>query len=529
MEKLVWPPWVGYHYEVILQATAMKAIQRASFISVVAILSITIQARAERPTVLLVKPVILCDDDGKNPARHALPKTLVDQVYTKGDLEFLYLPPAHWHFGKARRGEVNLDAIVEQGHANGMIARAPKIATLLFVSAVDGKTQPLGRGLQGGNICFVNLGAPDKMADPAERAFVVAHEVGHCLGMIHAVDDLKVPNDVPNLQGDGPFAERLAIDGLHPSQVKTLRCSPLVLPRLQFYGRQETTKLICEDSWDLPLNLLPPDNLRFEVGLAPNTDLPKNAEESLTYIKEKYAELSSEFTDKDKTQLTNWVTRLNDLTSETWPMISAIPWHFAKMQPTFCKGRPHTRGLAIVLTEGALERFRKNETQAFSILLHEKLHVIQRLMPYAFEAAFKRYGYQSITLPSDTVQRFNFVRNPDAPTSKWAIRHQEQLLLLATSLRHKGDDFEFVEKAYPTDGQSLGDPLEDSNILDHWRAGFPIPTGHDHPNEVSAYLLGQLFMADLLDKPSLLTRVQRDLLKQERPFFVEMLSVPITE
>ncbi len=38
------------------------------------------EAPEDRPRVVAVKPVILCDDDGRNPARFSLPKTLVDRV-----------------------------------------------------------------------------------------------------------------------------------------------------------------------------------------------------------------------------------------------------------------------------------------------------------------------------------------------------------------------------------------------------------------------------------------------------------------
>lgn len=483
--------------------------------------------------LILVRPLILCDDDGSNPARHALPKELVDRVYTRADLEFLYLDPVRWNHGKARRGEINLNTIVKDGHANGMIMTDPRVATLLFVSAVDGKTQPLGRGLQGGNICFVNLGAPDKMTDPAQRAFVVAHEVGHCFGLIHAVDDPKVPNDVPNLQGDGPYDERLAIEGLHPSQAKTVRASPLALPHLYFHKATETGELIASDHWDNPLDTLGADNMRFELGLTPTSPVPDKPAARLAFARPKYRALADDFTVEETQLLRELVDRLDELIAGRWPVITRVPWHFAKMKPNFCRAMPHTRGLTIVLTESALKRFRKDEDMALEILLHEKLHVIQRLMPGRFELAFKRYGYESVQLPPDSASRFNLVRNPDAPDARWAIRLGDDLLLLATSLQTIEGKFKFTEKIYPLRpspytafSYRLGEPLEDSSILDEWRARFPIRVGHDDPREVVAYLLGQIFRADLLEKPdATLSRAQRALLDQERMHLPELLSL----
>jgi len=83
-------------------------------------------APAFRPRVVVVKPVILCNDDGTSPAPHVLSKKLVDRVYTKAGLEFVYLEPVHWNHGKARRGEINLDQIVREGTANARSTETPE-------------------------------------------------------------------------------------------------------------------------------------------------------------------------------------------------------------------------------------------------------------------------------------------------------------------------------------------------------------------------------------------------------------------
>ena len=68
----------------------------------------------DRERVVIVRPVVLCDNDGSNPAAFELPKKLVDRVYTKADLEFLYMTPRHWSYGEGRQRKVNLDTIVSR-------------------------------------------------------------------------------------------------------------------------------------------------------------------------------------------------------------------------------------------------------------------------------------------------------------------------------------------------------------------------------------------------------------------------------
>ncbi|MCS1411939.1 MAG: hypothetical protein M2R45_05141 [Verrucomicrobia subdivision 3 bacterium] len=71
--------------------------------------------------------------------------------------------------------------------------------------------------------------------------------------------------------------------------------------------------------------------------------------------------------------------------------------------------------LAIVLTDKALKSFREAEPKAPEVLLHEKLHVIQHLIPHRFETAFKRYGYELIEILPNADHTLNLIGNPDAP------------------------------------------------------------------------------------------------------------------
>ena len=454
---------------------------------------------AKRPRVVVVRPVILCDDDGSHPARYSLPKKLVDRVYTKADLEFVYLEPVSWHFGKARRGEVNLNQIVDQGVKTGMITKDRRIVTLLFVSAVDGRPGPLGRGLQNGNICFVTYGEKGAAADPAMRAFVVAHEVGHCLNLIHTVDDPKVPDDIPNLQGDGAYEDRLAVDGLHDTQRDTVLKSPLVMERIKFHSVQEGRQLICDETWEPYIAGATDEMLRFTMGLKADAALPGDPRVRLGFIFEKYREKVLAFTDDERRWIRKLVDELNDITGKKWPCMARLPWHFVKVDSSFCRGMAHTRGITIYLSDKYLERMANDEKTARSILLHEKLHVIQRLNPSRFESLYREYGFAPVELARGEIQKLSAAQNPDALKFDWAILNNGKPTMLFTVLKpgktgHYEFETEYRALEEQTDGKfKVGAKLKDDDSFTEWKASLPLNTGHDHPNEVSAYILGSFW------------------------------------
>jgi hypothetical protein len=461
-------------------------------------------APAERPRVVVIKPVILCDDDGTHPARTAFPKTKVDQVYTRANLEFLYLEPAPWRNGPARRGEINLDEIVKQGRANGMIAADRRVVTLLFVSAVDGNPRMLGRGLQNGNVCFVSLGADPSLDDAAKQAFVVAHEIGHCLGLRHAVDDPAVPDDVPNLQGDGPFDQRLSTTGLHPTQAETVLKSPLVIDRVKCYNTAEAQTALTDESWFPYLTSVTPDMLRFTLGLPADAPIPQEPAARLAFARERQAAMAAEFTADEEAALRRAVAGIVRKIGGDWPMLCRLPWHFVKVKPGFCHDLPHTRGVVTVLSASAAAHLARNEAAAEELLIHEKIHVVQRLNPDRFTALYQKYGYAPLRLAPGEAERLNLIQNPDAPVSDWAVSLGDDAVLIATAFNRQ---LGFAESYYhlvslPDGTSRIGDKLADPDAMETWRERFPVRIGYDHPHEAFAYLCGGFLTSDEPPVPS---------------------------
>lgn len=489
-------------------------------------------APERRPRVIVVQPVILCDDDGGTPATHAFPKQLVDRVYTKAKLELLYLEPIRWHHGKSRRGEINPEQVIQEGRRRGIICPDKRVVTLLFVSAVDGQKGPVGRGQQGGPICFVSLGPSDRQVDPLQQAFVVAHEIGHCLNLRDTIDDPAVPNTPANLQGEGAYNERLAVAGLHDTQRDTVLRSPLAMDRLRFYGMVAARARIVDETWEPYITGATDDMLRFSIGLAADDPLPQDPQTRTRFAQQQYANKVLDFTEGEKTLLTGMVRRLQTLTGPTWPSVARLPWHFVKIDGTFCKGMAHTRGLSIFLSARYLERMSSDANFGLKLLLHEKLHVIQRLNHKRFETLYQDYGFAPVALLKGELKRLNAAQNPDALNVAWAIRSGDALTLLITVLARDAEGTIQFREEYRTltrqsDGTyTIGEVREKDALFQQWHASFPFRVGHDHPNEVSAYLSGLLLEADHLKTQNRdFTAAQTHRLEQTRGAFRNILRL----
>ena len=46
-----------------------------------------------KPSILIVQPILLQDDNGKNPASMNIPKKLINKAYEKAGISFRFLEP----------------------------------------------------------------------------------------------------------------------------------------------------------------------------------------------------------------------------------------------------------------------------------------------------------------------------------------------------------------------------------------------------------------------------------------------------
>ena len=76
--------------------------------------------------------------------------------------------------------------------------------------------------------------------------------------------------------------------------------------------------------------------------------------------------------------------------NKEFPFLSVVPWKFIKLSNDLEKGMPFTLGQFIFLPERMLEDLSENpKTNHVDTLIHEKLHVYQRIYPKVFQSFYK--------------------------------------------------------------------------------------------------------------------------------------------
>ncbi len=453
-------------------------------------------AAAPRSRVVLLNPIILADDEGKVQANTCFPKKLVDRCYTKADLEFLYLEPRIWRNGKVLRGEMNIDQVCQEAKKAGVLRGQGEIVNLIFVSTLDGHAQTCGRGKLNGDVCFVCLPKKDKYPDMLE--FVIAHEVGHCFGLIHAVDDPLVPDDVPNVQGDGPYAERLGVNGINEHQRDVVLKSPLVQERVKFFSAAAGAKLMQDESWEPYISSLSPGGVRAFLH---RQDIPDDPAAATQAARELFPKEVLDFTESEKQMLLAGIASLEkNPASKDWGLMHRCPWHFIKVKDSFCGGFPHTRGPAILYSASALASMKRSALHRDSLLAHEKMHVLERFYPERFRQRFAEpVGFTAVPglqLPEALLP--SYLPNPDAMSTFFSFaeygRDWVPLTLLA-QLKSPVMGRDFIGLAYPVVRSSDGKISLDANAGRSFPAAFPtlmkrLPAArncNDHPNETAAY------------------------------------------
>jgi hypothetical protein len=491
----------------------------------------------QKSSVIIIQPIVIQSDNGDEPAQINLSEQLVNRAYSKANINFHYLEPSYYNNSKARDGQINLDSIVNLSKRDHILKGQNDIINMFFVNAIDGNQGPTGRGMMNGNIIFIALGDKNKTKTEDNKnmeAFVIAHEVGHNLGLKHVVDDNNIIDSLPNIQGDGEFKERIdPINSLNNYQIKEIYKSPLVHSRISFLDKSQAGIAILDETFEPYFSKLQ----RKEISTFVQEKAPKNIDSARAFARMKFSSAVMDFTTQEKEILSFVVKKTNRwLLENDINLMANQPWRFIKIQNWLCGGFAHTRGTYIILSQAYLDRLSTDWSQNMTeeselklvtslggLLVHEQMHSLQRTFKSKFKKLYsENWNFVNQQIKDEQEIIKDQVSNPDAPIAEWLIPDPETqdkfywirtLITKNVEIPEMGKDFVDVAFEISRDKENYSIIRLNNSIssrplseLDFYNKSFPVKRGLDHPNEISAYMFSNFFKAGYNSKSPFLEK-----------------------
>ncbi|MEE9395802.1 MAG: hypothetical protein V3V31_02195 [Methylococcales bacterium] len=197
--------------------------------------------------IVTVQPIIVSDDNGANTAtffgdavQQAAIETRIDSIWNQAGIDVNFLAPSAWNNtfanwgtggspnnnGQTRPGVTDLRKIVDTGKAAGVANDDPNVLNMYFVNIPPAfsfeELNPGNNFFKTGGFSFINgNGSAYSVADFLDNVpspgntegigNVVAHEIGHTLGLVHT-NSLGFAEEDKNLLWSGDRQGQLIND-----------------------------------------------------------------------------------------------------------------------------------------------------------------------------------------------------------------------------------------------------------------------------------------------------------------------------
>ncbi len=287
-------------------------------------------------------------------------------------------------------------------------------------------------------------------------------------------------------------------------------------PAVEFLDGAAARAAIVNDARDPYFARLYPLDMAAKTG-AP---LSGTIEEQRAETRRRYQQAVRPFRREEQEAIRAYIDALQPLLRD-YPRIARQPWRFVKVADHIEGGLPHTRDDVIVLSEEVgkslfdMRQRLEPETallRAGMLLVHEQLHVLQRLDPRRFERLHaKTFGFRRVVLKVPEELAAIQPANPDGMSCCWlyprvAGGYWLPYLSFAerTGVRRMPEDFRMLAvqvaqdaKGYRVvrDGDGRVASVDLASVREYVEA-FPLTTSYFHPNEISADVFSQLVLFD---------------------------------